>query len=284
MKLMGHMSLTRDPNAPAEPTSAQRRQIQADVEVIVTKKQADVSTKAIRDRYGSLAAAKRKAPEDLTVQTEFNENTRLRKDHDSLFKRKLTSLFETSREEYFSNLGAACLENQHTGQEQPAGPSIPAFLFSEREALAKLLFPSPTLKRKSHQEQIQDSCHIINSTPLCVAAVSIQGRGAGHDAIIKTSPRSRETSQTLSPASSIPSPISIPCSVLGPSVCSAWGMLVWRRISERGASRTLSHLPDTCTSNIFSTFLLGSRSTVPTLRALWTGLFFRMPTTTRTML
>jgi hypothetical protein len=27
MKLMGHISLTRDPNAPAEPTSAQRREI-----------------------------------------------------------------------------------------------------------------------------------------------------------------------------------------------------------------------------------------------------------------
>jgi Protein of unknown function (DUF3435) len=27
MKLMGHMSLTRDPNAPAEPTSSQRRQV-----------------------------------------------------------------------------------------------------------------------------------------------------------------------------------------------------------------------------------------------------------------
>jgi hypothetical protein len=30
MKLMGHMSLTRDPNAPAEPTPAQRRQAGAD--------------------------------------------------------------------------------------------------------------------------------------------------------------------------------------------------------------------------------------------------------------
>ena len=28
-----------------------------------------------------------------------------------LLKRKLTSLFESSREEYFSTLGAACLEN-----------------------------------------------------------------------------------------------------------------------------------------------------------------------------
>jgi hypothetical protein len=80
MKLMGHMLLTRDPNAPAEPTSAQRRQVQASVEVIATKRQADVSTKAIRDRYASLAAAKRKAKEDPTVQIELNENTRLRKD------------------------------------------------------------------------------------------------------------------------------------------------------------------------------------------------------------
>jgi hypothetical protein len=161
MKLMGHMSLTRDLNAPAEPTSAQRRQVQADVEVVAAKRQADVSTKALRDCYGSIAGAKRKAKEDPTVQIELDENTRLRKAHDSLFRRKLTSLFKISREEYFSNLGAACLENQHTGQEEPAAPSMPAFLFSEREALAKLLFPSPTLKPKSHQEQIKDSCQII---------------------------------------------------------------------------------------------------------------------------
>ena len=148
-------------NAPAEPKSAQRRQVQADVEVIAAKNQADASTRTIRDHYGSLAAAKRKAQEVPTVQIEFDENTRLRKDHDSLFKRKLTSLVEISREEYFSTLGAACLENQHTGQEEPAGPSIPAFLFSEREALAKLLFPSPTSKTKSHQEQTEDRCQII---------------------------------------------------------------------------------------------------------------------------
>jgi hypothetical protein len=80
MKLIGHMLLTRDPNAPAEPTSAQRRQVQADVEVIATKRQADASTKAIRDRYVSLTAAKRKAQEDPTVQIELNENTGLRKD------------------------------------------------------------------------------------------------------------------------------------------------------------------------------------------------------------
>jgi Protein of unknown function (DUF3435) len=47
MKLIGHMSLTRDPNAPAEPTSAQRREAQADLEVIAAKKLVDVHTKNI---------------------------------------------------------------------------------------------------------------------------------------------------------------------------------------------------------------------------------------------
>ena len=77
MKLMGHMSLTRDPNAPAEPTSAQRREIQADVEVVAAKRLVDISTKDIRDRYGSVAAAKRKAQEDSTVKIQLDEIIRL---------------------------------------------------------------------------------------------------------------------------------------------------------------------------------------------------------------
>jgi hypothetical protein len=161
MKLIGHMSLTRDPNAPAEPTSAQRREVQADLEVIAAKRLVDIHTKDIRDRYGSVAAAKRKAQDDPTVKKQLDENRQLKKDHDGLFKRKLTSLFESSREEYFSTLGATCLENQHTGQEEPAGPSAPVYLFSEREALAKLLFPSPSQKPKSYQQQIEDSCQIV---------------------------------------------------------------------------------------------------------------------------
>jgi len=56
---MGHMSLTRDPNAPAEPTSAQRREVQADLEVIAAKRLVDISTKDIRDCCGLVAAAKR---------------------------------------------------------------------------------------------------------------------------------------------------------------------------------------------------------------------------------
>jgi hypothetical protein len=161
MKLMGHISLTRDPNAPAQPTSAQRRQVRDDPEVVAAKRLLDVSTKALRDRYGSVAAVKRKAQDDLTVENELQENTRLRKDHDSLIKRKLTSLFEASRQEYFSTLGAACLENQYTGQDEPTGPSMPAFRFSEWEALARLLFPSPTLTPTFYQQQIEDSCEIV---------------------------------------------------------------------------------------------------------------------------
>ena len=161
MRLMGHVSLTRDPNAPTEPTCTQRCEVQAYPEVVMARSLLQSSTKAIRERYGSVAAAKRKAGEDLIVQIELNENAELKKDHDSLFRRKLTSLFEASRKEYFSTLGAACLENQHTGQDEAAGPSIPAFRFSEREGLAKLLFPLPSQEAKSSRQQIEDSCQII---------------------------------------------------------------------------------------------------------------------------
>src|SRR2546423_4015072 len=61
-------------------------------------------------------------------------------------------------------------------------------------------------------------------------------------------------------------------------------MSVWRRVSGHGASRTLLHSPDTCTSNTSNTFLQRNRSPVLTLRAPWTGSFFRMQTTTRIML
>jgi hypothetical protein len=82
MKLMGHMSLGRDPNAPTEPTSAQRHQIRDDPEVDAAKRLLDVSTKALRDRYGSVATAKRKVLDDPTVEIELQENTWLRNDHD----------------------------------------------------------------------------------------------------------------------------------------------------------------------------------------------------------
>src|SRR4051812_32065948 len=40
-------------------------------------------------------------------------------------------------------------------------------------------------------------------------------------------------------------------------------MLAWRRMLERGASRTLFHSPVTCINNIFNTFLKGNHSPVP---------------------
>jgi Protein of unknown function (DUF3435) len=83
---MGHLSLTRDPNAPAEPTSAQRLEVQADPEIVVARRLLHSSTKALRDRYGSVAAAKRKAQEDPTVQIELHENTKFKKDYKSLFQ------------------------------------------------------------------------------------------------------------------------------------------------------------------------------------------------------
>jgi hypothetical protein len=71
-----------------------RRQYEAaDLEVIAAKGLMDIHTKDIRDRYGSVAAAKRKAQDDPTVKKQLDENTRLKKDHDGLLKRKPTSLF-----------------------------------------------------------------------------------------------------------------------------------------------------------------------------------------------
>src|SRR5438046_2367864 len=67
VKLMGHMSFTRDPNTPAEPTAAQRRQVQGD-EVVTAEMLLDVSTKALRDRHGSVAAARSKARGDLAAK------------------------------------------------------------------------------------------------------------------------------------------------------------------------------------------------------------------------
>ena len=54
MKLMGHISLTRDPNAPAEPTSAQRRQVQADLEVVAAKRLADIARRPFAIAMGRL--------------------------------------------------------------------------------------------------------------------------------------------------------------------------------------------------------------------------------------
>jgi hypothetical protein len=52
------------------------------------------------------------------------------------------------------------IENQYTGQEEPAGPATLVFQFSEREELTKLLFHSPDAKI-SYEQQIEDSCRLV---------------------------------------------------------------------------------------------------------------------------
>jgi len=79
-------------------------------------------------------------------------------------------------QEYFSTLGAVCLENQHTGQDEPAGPSMSAFPFSEREALARLLFPQRLLLINS---RLKIAVRLLSSTSLYVAAASTHVRGGG---------------------------------------------------------------------------------------------------------
>lgn len=89
MKLMGHLSLTRDPNAPAEPTSSQHLEVQADLEIVVARRLLHSSTKALCDRCGSVAAAKRKAQEDPTVQIELHENMKFKRDYKSSLPEKV---------------------------------------------------------------------------------------------------------------------------------------------------------------------------------------------------
>lgn len=84
MKLIGHMLLGRDLNTPTEPTFAQRRQIRDDPEVDAAKRFLDASTKALRDRYGSVATAKRKVLDDPTVEIELQEDTWPGDNHDSV--------------------------------------------------------------------------------------------------------------------------------------------------------------------------------------------------------
>lgn len=67
MKLIGHLSLIRDLNAPTKPTSAQRREVQANPKVVMARRLLHSNTKTLRDHYSLVTAARRKAREDLTI-------------------------------------------------------------------------------------------------------------------------------------------------------------------------------------------------------------------------
>lgn len=115
MKLMGHILLTRDPHAPFKSTTTQCDQTRQDNEILASRKALQESTGRFCSKYGKIAAARRRVKEDQTLQRTLRALEWQRQDHNSLYKRKLTALFKTFRQEYFAILGAACLENQHTG-------------------------------------------------------------------------------------------------------------------------------------------------------------------------
>lgn len=159
MKLIGHTSLTRDPNAPTKPTPAHRHQVQEDTEIIEARRLLDSQTQTIINRYRSLAQATRNAQHDLKIQAELDHHAQLKREHDALFKRKLRAVFEQSRKQYFETLGVICLQNKHTGNPEPPRPDEQPFRFREREDLIRLLFPRslPT----SPQQQVENSSKII---------------------------------------------------------------------------------------------------------------------------
>ncbi|ERF75780.1 hypothetical protein EPUS_01610 [Endocarpon pusillum Z07020] len=159
MKLIGHTSLTRDPNAPTKPTPAHRHQVQEDTEIIEARRMLDSQTQTIINRYRSLAQATRNAQHDLKLQAELDHHAQLKREHNALFKRKLRAVFEQSRKQYFETLGVICLQNQHTGNPEPPRPDEQPFRFLEREDLIRLLFPRslPT----SPQQQVENSSKII---------------------------------------------------------------------------------------------------------------------------
>ena len=161
MKLMGHMSLTRDPQAPSKPTPAQCDQVRNDPEVKESRKSVEELTKALRERYGPITKARKQSKGNPGLISALKARDRKKRDHDCLYKRKLAMLFETSREHYFATLGATCLENQHLGRPEPEGPAVLGFRFSERADLVKLLFPAPRSQPASYEEQIRDSSQII---------------------------------------------------------------------------------------------------------------------------
>jgi Protein of unknown function (DUF3435) len=159
MKLLGHVSLTRDPTAPSRPTQGQRVEAKGDLDVLEAKSNFETHTLAIQARYGTIKAAESKAQHDPLVKAELAFRNKLRRAHESLFQRKLTALFEDSRKEHFDTIGETALHNQHTGQTKPYHPKTPHFRFPEREQLVQALFASDM--PISYQEKVESSCKII---------------------------------------------------------------------------------------------------------------------------
>ena len=167
MRLLGHVSLARDPNAPNSLSDVDRYQIAISPEVQEARARYTQSTSTLRLDYATVSAARKQAKQAPDLQTRLEVHDRLHKEYKKMQARQETELLDSRRASYFNTVGTICLENQYTGQEEPAGPVAPVFQFSEREELARLLFPSPDAKI-SYDQQIKDSCQIVRLlTSLC---------------------------------------------------------------------------------------------------------------------
>jgi hypothetical protein len=112
MRLLGHMSLTRDPNAPYNLTSTQRQQVAKDPAVQDAKNRHAQSLASLRAKYKTISAARKQAKRNLKLQDVLRDHDDLQKQFKKFQARKESELLESLREDYFATLGTQCLENR----------------------------------------------------------------------------------------------------------------------------------------------------------------------------
>jgi Protein of unknown function (DUF3435) len=115
MRLLGHVSLTRDPNAPNSLTDFDRRQVAACPEVQEARARWDQSTSALRLDYVTVAAARKQAKHAAEVQTRLHAHDKLQKEYKKIRSRQEMEVLESRHADYFSTVGTLCFKNQYTG-------------------------------------------------------------------------------------------------------------------------------------------------------------------------
>lgn len=161
LRLAGHVSLTKDPNAPTRLTPAQRQEILRDPEVAAAKLKRDRSRFKLRQNHQTIEAARRLGQTNAAVGAAVIEHDALVKVFHRLQSHKEREMSARQRRDYFSMLGVGCIENQHSGRMDPAGPSPPTFAFTERSALAGLLFPQADVVAQCYDQLLKRRCETI---------------------------------------------------------------------------------------------------------------------------
>jgi Protein of unknown function (DUF3435) len=159
MSLATHMSLTKDPNAPAELTTLQRQEIMNSFDMVKLRAERDAKRQQLDNSDKVLKKAKIIDPKG------FEEYELLRRRYDALRSLLMRQKFEQVREDYFSTVGARYIEEQHTGSTRIELPA-PTFEVPEREPLASLLFPkvNAELELEETLDWPSDAhhCHLID--------------------------------------------------------------------------------------------------------------------------